>query len=296
MMNIGINSPMISEFGGPINSREVDIIELDMARLDILNENIDYELLEELASLDTNFSIHAPYASVENKNIRVDLGNKRRRNIKVMEKVFEIASYLNAEYVVIHGGNANGDTRTSFLNTISNLKDLSEMAKDYSVTLLLENLHKENGGDKIGILPHELKQIIESIARDNLKIVLDIGHAFITSILYKFDFFCYFNMLSEYIYHIHIHDNLGIPATIDPQYGDQHLPLGHGRIDFNRIFEGIEKTKAKNLVLELKTKSEADAKESIAILKRLNRNLPRSRSFEVAPTSFVKNGAFTYGL
>jgi sugar phosphate isomerase/epimerase len=261
-MNVGINSPMIEEFGGPISPSEIDLIELGIEKSGVLNGKIDYEMLDKLASLGKKFSIHAPAADAQNEDIRVDLGKRNRKNIEVMENVFEIGALLNAEYVVIHGGDADGDFRISFLNTISNLKELSRIADDYSITLLIENLFKERNHDRIGVLPHELAQIVESVAEENLKIVLDVGHAFITSIRYDFDLFLYFNILSDYIYHMHIHDNLG--------YNDQHLPLGHGKINFDPILKRIEEMNTKHLVLELKTKSRSDAKDSIEILNRLN--------------------------
>lgn len=275
-MNIGINSRMINKFGGPIHPNEVDLIELGIEDSKVLGEDINRDMLDELASFNTRFSIHAPYASTENENIRVDLGKRSNKNVKVMKKVFEIASFLNAEYVVIHGGNASDDPRYSFLTAISNLRDLSDIADDYSITLLLENIRRGRDRDKVGVLPHELLQIIESVAKDNLKIVLDIGHAFLMSVLYEFDLSLYLDMLSPYIYHLHIHDNLGIPEIVDPKYGDQHRPLGHGIIDFAKIFCRLEETNVKNLVLELKTESRTDAMESIEMLRNL-RYQPSSR-------------------
>lgn len=266
-MKVGINSRMIKEISnGPVLAKEVDMIELGINDSKVLNGEIDYDRLYEIASLHTNFSIHAPYTNNRIEDINVDLGIRNEQNFKVMENVFKIASFLNAKYVVVHGDKVNGDFRKSFLNVISNLIDLSKMASEYSVTLLLENLHKENGYDRFGILPQEVLQIIESAKADNLKVAFDIGHANLAANLYKFDILKFFDYLSPYIHHIHIHDNMGIPAVVNTQYGDQHLPLSQGNIDFNRIFERINKTKVENLVLELKTKSREDAMRSIKML------------------------------
>jgi len=184
-----------------------------------------------------------------------------------MEKVFEITAYLDAEYVVIHGDKVNGDFRKSFLNLIYNLIHLSEMAEEYSITLLLENLHKENGFDRMGILPQEILQAVRAVNRDNLKVVFDVGHGNLAANMYNFDILEFFDYLSPYIYHMHIHDNLGVPASMGPNYGDTHLPLGQGNIDFNRIFKRVTKTNTRNLVLELKDPSREEALESTRILK-----------------------------
>ena len=267
-MKIGLNSRMIKEIsGGPVSAGEVDIIELGMEDSNVLNRTIDYDRLEEIRSLDTKFSVHAPYAKKDHTG--VDLGIRNEKTLEIMEKVFEITSFLDAHYVVIHGDKINGDFRKSFLNIIYNLTRLTEMAEEYQVTLLLENLHKENGFDRIGILPHEILQAIELVSRENLKVVFDVGHGNLAASLYKFDILEFFDYLSPYIHHMHIHDNLGIPATVDDRYGDQHLPLGQGVINFNRIFGRMQKTKTKNLILELKTKSREEALKSIEILKEL---------------------------
>ncbi|MHC1569889.1 MAG: sugar phosphate isomerase/epimerase family protein [Candidatus Syntropharchaeales archaeon] len=146
---------------------------------------------------------------------------------------------------------------------------LAKMADDYSITLLIENLPDKNGYDRIGILPQEILSVVESVNEDNLKVVFDVGHGNLTSSLYDFDIMVFFDYLAPYIHHIHIHDNMGIPAVIDPDFGDQHLPLGAGSINFNRIFEGVKRTRAENLVLEIKNNgSRLDALTSIEVLKR----------------------------
>jgi hypothetical protein len=68
---------------------------------------------------------------------------------------------------------------------------------------------------------------------------------------------------------MHLHDNIGIPAEVNEKYGDQHLPIGKGKIDFARIFERIKKIQPKNLVLELKGAKRFEALENIDTLKRL---------------------------
>jgi sugar phosphate isomerase/epimerase len=267
-MNIGIDLRNIYEItNGVIYANEVDLIEVGGKDL-IKGGKLDWELLNKLSSLDIHFSIHAPYSSPTNEDL-LDLGIIREKNFKVMKAVFESASFLGTEWVVMHGDKINGNPRKSFLNLLFNLKTLSKLAKDYSITLLLENLHKEKGWDRFGILPQELLAIINLVREENLKITLDVGHAFLASNLYGIDLMSFFDYLSPYIYHMHLHDNLGIPAEINEEYGDQHLPLGKGKIDFNQIFDKIEQIQPKNLVLELKHVSRAEAIESINILKQL---------------------------
>ena len=273
-MKIGINSSVIKEIsGGTVNSDEVDLIEFGVTGSMVLDRGIDYRWLDEVRSLDNHFSVHAPYTGDKPGEIGPDMGIRDERNFKLMRKVFDIAQFLDAEYVVVHGDKVHGDFRRSFLNTILNLKDLARMADDYSITLLIENLPDKNGYDRIGILPQEILSVVESVNEDNLRVVFDVGHGNLTASLYDFDIMVFFDWLAPYIHHIHIHDNMGIPAVIDPDFGDQHLPLGAGSINFNRIFEGIRRTRAENLVLELKDATRDEAQRSIEILKRFRDDL-----------------------
>jgi len=267
-MKIGIDSRNIKEIrNGVIYASEVDLVEV--GGKDFIKEGrIDWETLNKLSSLDTHFSLHAPYSSPTNENL-LDLGTVREKNFKIMRGIFEAASFLGTEWVVVHGDRISGNPRKSFLHLLFNLKTFSKLAGDYSITLLLENLHKEKGWDRFGILPQELLAIINLVREDNLKVVLDVGHAFLAANLYGFDLMSFFDCLSPYIYHMHLHDNLGVPAEINENYGDQHLPVGKGKIDFGQVFDRIEEIQPKNLVLELKHVTRAEAMESINILKQL---------------------------
>jgi sugar phosphate isomerase/epimerase len=276
ILKVGINARVIKEvFNGPILAKEVELIEIGIDESGILKGDIiNYDRLDQFASLGNKFSIHGPYGNDGSINM-VDLGVKSKRNFEVMEKVFAIANYLNAKHIVVHGDKVHGDYREAFLNVISNLKHLSKKAKNYSITLVLENLHNEKNNDRIGILPHEILQVIKSVNEENLRFCFDIGHANLTANLYKFDILEFITNLYPYLYHMHVHDNVGIPEVVDEKFGDQHLPLGKGKIDYARIFQALERAPIKNLVLELhSTCKRIDIIKSIALLEETQNNLP----------------------
>jgi len=69
---------------------------------------------------------------------------------------------------------------------------------------------------------------------------------------------------------MHIHDNQAIPEVVDERFGDQHLPLGQGKVEYPRIFQAIANLKVKNMVLELRQKGGGvEAQKSIALLRVL---------------------------
>jgi sugar phosphate isomerase/epimerase len=185
--NIGINARMITEvLGGPLPAKAVDLIEISIGDSGVLKKEIDYSLLDEFRSLGKKFSIHGPYTNDYFCNM-VNWCIRCNRNFEVMENVFTIADYLDAECVVLHGDKVQDDYHGAFLNVVCNLKRLAQMAADHSVTLVLENLHKEKVGDRVGILPHEIQAVLETVNAENLKFCFDIGHGNLAPNQYGFE-------------------------------------------------------------------------------------------------------------
>jgi sugar phosphate isomerase/epimerase len=261
---IGINSPQIKDFGGAIDPCEVDIIELGLDRVDFLDEQKEKELLSKTlylaSSFGTEFTIHAPHIDSRIEGIKIDFSTNNEKNFTVMEKVINIAAEIGAEYVVVHPGSLDG--RKCLNLNILNLIRICSLAEEYGVILLLENLFDRNGGNKVGIFPGELFHIIEMVGSENLKINLDIGHAFIASNAYGFPLEDYFE-LGGCIHQMHLHDNFGILESEEAMFGDRHLPLGFGKINFREVFKNILKLNTRNLVLELKNSSKENTLESL---------------------------------
>ncbi len=266
---IGINSPQIKEFGGVIDACEVEIIELGLDRVNFLEEQKEDSLLSKAAylasSFGNKFTIHAPHIDSKIEEIRIDFSTNNAKNFTVMEKVFEIAAKIGARYVVVHPGNQNGSKKCLNLN-ILNLTNLCTVAEEYGVTILLENLFDRAGENKIGVFPGEIYRIVEMVDSENLKINLDIGHAFIASNAYGLSIEDYFE-LGEFIHQMHLHDNFGILEPEAAMFGDRHLPLGLGKINFGEVFRNILKTNARNLILEVKNSSREDILKSLAQIK-----------------------------
>jgi sugar phosphate isomerase/epimerase len=265
-MKVGVNSRLVREISrGPLSLSylDVELVELgfgDIALLDRYLE-INHAMLWALDSFDVAFSLHAPTSDEKEPNLRVDLGKMLRHNFRVMERVFEIASLLDARHVVIHGGNIsaeeNGDKfagvsyRKAFVNTIRNLKTLVALAREYSVVLCLENLDD----DRVGSLPIELLALLHAADAD-IYATFDTGHAFIIAERYGIPLSDFFDVLHPFIKHVHLHDNDGI--------SDLHLPPGEGKIDARSVLMDIRDVQPENVILEIRRFTDpANVKESI---------------------------------
>ncbi len=197
------------------------------------------EIVNLLSSYNMSLITHAPwffhlahpYKSVSKAFMREFL------------KVLELTYILNASKLTVHVEPVEG-IPSIYYNALrwrmirkfrENIAELVKNSMKYGVTICLENL------DDKSMTLKELKEIFEDI--DGLWFTLDAGHAYISrgSMEYIDQII---NDLKQKVKHIHVHDNMGRE--------DLHLPIGAGRIEWNRFFKSISKIGYSNtLTLEI---------------------------------------------
>ena len=236
---IGVCSYIVKDISGKglaLEDLKVKLVELGFSDIPLIkNEEIVKDSIEYLQTLNIKYTIHSP-TSDEECGLTVDLGVDNKNNIKTMEKVFEIASLLDVNQVVVHGGDVNGSYYKAFINTKNQLTEISKIAEDYSVRLVIENLND----NRVGAMPHEFMPFLS----ENVGMVFDTGHAYLIQQKYGVDMREFIRQLSPYIEHLHIHDNLGV--------SDEHLAIGEGSIDWKSVIKELSKTKAKYVILEIR--------------------------------------------
>ena len=139
-------------------------------------------------------------------------------------------------------------------NFIDSLKQLIKFAKKYNVTIMVENAAEK--GEITNF--KDFKYIMNRIP--DAKVHLDVGHAFIyggMEVIEK-----YFKTFGSRIEHIHFHDNHG--------KGDEHLPIGKGKINFAKIVKLLKKMQyTKTITFEVFTKNRKDVVKSREKIKKL---------------------------
>lgn len=179
------------------------------------------------------------------------------------------------------------------------LAELAEGAESKGVTICMENAdprvdeeavwelarrvrgngidlfhHIAPGGDIAlynygGVIEHLVRQA-EGVGRDNVGITLDIGHAYIASNYYGFDFLDAITLAKPLVRHIHIHDNFGRPAGLDRRQiiliaegkGDLHMPVGWGEIPYREVFSRLKGYEG-IILLELKPRYKAYLEDAL---------------------------------
>lgn len=107
------------------------------------------------------------------------------------------------------------------------LSRLYDKANDLGIILCLENMMPPE--DWL-FEPEEFKPILKDFKK--MKLMLDTGHANVMTRENKSLEFI--RLFKKRIGHLHVHDNSGLE--------DDHLPLGCGNIDFDKIFSALKKT------------------------------------------------------
>ena len=178
---------------------------------------------EILANFKGGKSLHAPFwdLNLGSKNALV-----RDATMKTYNYAYRIAKELGCSEIVVH----NGFTpNTSFYNgwvknAVSFWQEFFK-DKDDSIVMMIENQCEEDS--------EVIKMEIDALNDPRLKVCLDIGHAHANSNMKVEDWII---SLKDRIGYLHLHDNHGKVEGRPSYLNDEHLGLGMGNIDLNRVF------------------------------------------------------------
>jgi len=234
------------------------IIELPVRRIEVadsgnhaLNPRRVERLLEASSSYDLKYSIHAPYSDT---NLAADDDLIREWILKRIRASIRFASDLDAECLVIHPG---WTTATEQFNrgrswelNLRSLHWLMRYAGEYGVKCLIENV--PNPTPYLLVTVDDF-QLFEDEMNPPMDYVFDVAHAHLQGEEYMF-----IDEFGDKIKHVHVSDNWGDT--------DEHLPLGEGNINWERVIKTISKKGFEGwLVIE----SYEKMNENIAYLEKL---------------------------
>ncbi len=209
-------------------------------------------LKETAESYRLRFSVHAPFADI---NVASPSRTMRAAAMKRLFQSMNYARELNAYLWVFHPGSKSGISSfypgRDLKQNQQSIRELYGKAQDYDLRIAMENLPK-----KYNFLiktPQDFERFYEETGLTDIGIVLDTGHANLEGQLQPF-----LTQMHDKIVHIHVSDNNGEV--------DEHLGLGHGKIDWQEFAGTLKATEFSGTVL---TESVFDAKETLHKLKEL---------------------------
>lgn len=149
----------------------------------------------------------------------------------------EIATFLEAKYIVFHGGFNPLIRHESYVNNWleRNADFWSGVLKKFNMTVLLENLWEPT--------PEVFRRLLDKVESPRLKICFDTGHVNIFS---KVPFKEWFEQLNQDIPYVHVNDNKGEV--------DNELIPGDGIINWHEFTKVLEDCQVNpEIVLEVGT-------------------------------------------
>ena len=199
-------------------------------------------------------SLHAPFWDL-------NLGSKhpdvKAATMKAYNYAYDVAKKLGCSEIVVHNGFV---PNTSYYegwtkNAVSFWEEFFR-DKDDSITMMIENQCEEDAT--------VLQMEIDAVNDPRLKVCLDIGHAHANSNISVEE---WITTLGERIGYLHLHDNHGKVIGRPSFKNDEHLGLGEGTINLEKVFELLEEN-APDAIWNIECKL-SSIESSIEVLKRL---------------------------
>jgi len=179
------------------------------------------------ASHGLKYSVHAPFFDI---NIASPVSNLRRAMLKRLEQSIMHTQALDAYLWIFHPGNNTGISSfypgIEWLQNQKSIQTLIKTANEYGVKIAIENIPEPYPGLMKNV--EDFKKFYSQFKGD-LNMVLDVGHSNVNGQTEAL-----FTTFRPKIVHMHLSDNDGS--------GDQHLGIGRGTIDWNRLAALMKKT------------------------------------------------------
>ncbi|MDD1753357.1 MAG: sugar phosphate isomerase/epimerase [Methanotrichaceae archaeon] len=195
-------------------------------------------------------TIHLPYSDLNLASMNQPIWQETVRQMKTCLGLASDFSRL----AVVHPGHLSPlgaqMPDKAWSQNILGIQEISDYAAELDMKVAVENM--VNIPALFGRRPEEILGILETVDRDNVGFILDIGHANTNNNLDTF------LELKDLVIHAHVHDNHG--------ERDEHLPVGNGTVPWTRVVDAFQDYKGR-MVTE--SRSLAEGQRSLNRLRKL---------------------------
>jgi len=226
-------------------------IAIDAAALERFSEKDFTRIAETLRRHDLTVTFHAPFVDLSAGSTDPAIRAVTRKRF---EQILGLVPIFAPRSVVAHAGydwqryeyfrKFWMERSTEFWTWVA------ECLNRQGSRLMLENVYEHR--------PAEILELFERLGPEGVSLCLDCGHltAFGRSRMAE-----WLEVLGTFIGQLHLHDNRG--EKVD------HLPMGHGQIDFRRLFAYLRAERTSPPVMTLEIHRPYDVWPSLAGLERL---------------------------
>jgi sugar phosphate isomerase/epimerase len=195
-------------------------------------------------------TIHLPYSDLNLASMNQPIWQETVRQMKTCLGLASDFSRL----AVVHPGHLSPlgaqMPDKAWSQNILGIQEISDHAAELDMKIAVENM--VNIPALFGRRPEEILGILETVDRDNVGFILDIGHANTNNNLDTF------LKLKDMVIHAHVHDNHG--------ERDEHLPVGNGTVPWKKVVDAFQDYKGR-MVTE--SRSLAEGQRSLKRLRKL---------------------------
>jgi len=171
-----------------------------------------------------HITVHLPYSDLNLASMNQSIWEEIVRQMKCC---LTLASEF-ARLAVVHPGHLSPlgmqMPDAAWSQNILGIQQICDHASELDMMVAVENM--VNMPAILGRQPEEIAGIIETVDRDNLGFILDVGHANTNGNVERF------LKMKDSIVHVHIHDNHGDK--------DEHLPVGFGTVPWNKVVDALQ--------------------------------------------------------
>lgn len=196
-------------------------------------------------------TLHAPYLDLSPGSLDSAVRALTRHRL---QQVCQLVPIFRPKTVVCHTGYDHkrylGVKETWIQNSIEVWAWLSERIQTEGAVLVLENVFEQS--------PSEFLEVYEKLKDRHVGFCLDTGHLAVFSLASLSQ---WLEALGENITQLHLHDNLGNQ--------DDHLALGKGNIEFQRLFKYLRNRRMDPPIITLEPHREEDLWPSLQYLENI---------------------------
>ena len=209
----------------------------------------DYQrIAEKLHAHHLSITLHGPFIDLSAGSTDPAVKAVTRSRF---EQLLKLVPVFRPGAVVCHAGydwKRYGYFREEWIeNSLDTWSWLAVSLVEQGSRLMLENVYEND--------PRDIRDILEGLKSQHIGFCLDAGHLFAFG---QSELKPWLEGLGSYIGQLHLHDNHG--------RNDEHLPMGHGQIDFKLLFAYLISNDLPRPIITLEPHQEEDLWPSLDYL------------------------------
>ena len=222
---------------------------VDEGRQKLTPDNIA-EARQIAETTNLTITIHLPYSDLNLASMNQPIWEETVRQMKGCLDL----SHDFARLAVLHPGHFSPLGMqlpdAAWSQAILGIQQVSDHAAELDMRVAVENM--VNMLAILGRRPEEISGIIETVDRENVGFIFDVGHANTNGNVVDF------LKLKDRVIHMHVHDNHG--------ERDEHLPVGNGTVPWTKVAQAMKNYRGR-IVTE--SRSLEEGQRSVNRLKKL---------------------------